>query len=197
MNKIYRKTYEQSILTINSHGTFDPTRFLGERFTVWKGPVDGDGLSGEEDRDGRNFMIGAIAFAQVSFETCLGEGESALVGEEKLKRLRKNNILCLGGDAFLSLWLDYLDNQEESILEWLRLNRGVNYLDFFGVILRKKHDELDSIRCVLALQWDADRLVWNYDVRWLAFNWMSIFPSVILSMKNEDFLLRSSYEGEV
>ena len=104
-----REAYDPSMLVINSHGTFDPTRFLGDRFTVWKGSVNGDGLVGEEDRDGRNFMVEFIRFSNIGFETCLEDGQVILPGEEKLRLLRRKNILCLGGDAFLSLWLDYVE----------------------------------------------------------------------------------------
>ena len=192
MDKVRRRIYEQSILPINSHGTFDPTKFLGDRFSVWKGPVDGDGMTGVEDRDGRNFMIGTIAFAHVKFETCLEDRGSGIFGEEKLKCLRKKNILCLGGDAFLSLWLNYKAENKKSILEWLRINRNIVYMDFFGVVLRKKHDDLGAMRCVLSLQYIHNE--WNWHVCWLAFNWMYVMPSIVLPMENDVFLLRSSHK---
>ena len=192
MDKARRRTYEDSILLINSHGTFDPVKFLGSRFSVWRGPVDGDGMTGDEDRDGRNFMIESIAFAHVKFETCLESGRSGIFGEEKLKRLKKRKVLCLGGDVFISLWLNYETTRDKSVLEWLRINRNIVYMDFFGLILRKEHDDLGAMRCVLALRYINNE--WTWHVCWLAFEWMYIMPSIVLPMENDVFSLRSSYK---
>jgi len=46
---------------------------------------------------------------------------------------------------------------------------------------------------VLTLQWNSIQSVWKYGVQWLAFDWMGICPSIVLMMKNEDFVLRPSF----
>jgi hypothetical protein len=46
----------KSILT----KSFDPVSFLGKGWATWKGPADGDGLSGEEDIDPRSLALSQI-----------------------------------------------------------------------------------------------------------------------------------------
>src|SRR3989344_4756087 len=44
---------------------FSPAEFIGKEWTVWKGPADGNGLGGEEDRDTREDTLSAIDWEQV------------------------------------------------------------------------------------------------------------------------------------
>jgi hypothetical protein len=146
---------------------FKPAEFLGEGWTVWKGPANGDGLSGEEDIDSRSLALSQIEIDKFLFEACLLEGESHITGEEKLRRLKaKPNFIRFGGNVFLGLWEDYQANKENSVLEWLYKNRGIKYLDFPGLILRSP----DGDRDVLYLGRRDDGR-WDWICRWLGGGW--------------------------
>jgi hypothetical protein len=156
---------EPKILRINPVAAFHPTEFIGKGWTVWKGPADGDGLSGEEELDTHSSSLNEVDFSRVLFESCLKEGEPSIKGEEKLRRLKATGNIQFGGNVFLSLWFDYIANRENSCLEWLRRNRNITYLDFFGFVLRGP----DGGRYVLCLYWLDSGWSWNAD--WLGFDW--------------------------
>lgn len=146
--------------------SFDSTEFIGKGWSVWKGPADGNGLEGDEDRDVREDDLAEIDWSHVEFETCLKEGESCITGEEKFCRLKKSGKICYGGRAFLSLWKDYQEKGESSVLENLYRTKGITYVDFFGLILRTS----DGYRRVLYLfRRDGGRWGWGY--YWLDRGW--------------------------
>lgn len=130
--------------------TFDPVTFpgLGKDWPVWKGLATGKGLEGEEDRDSRADALTQLDPTTIQFETCLKDEETRIRGEEKLSRLKKKtDRIRLSGNQFLALWSDYKARGKDSVLEWLRKNRGITYLDFFGLVLR----DPDGYRSVLYL----------------------------------------------
>lgn len=47
----------KNILFIDRSIPFNPAKFIGAGWTIWRGPADGDGLSGEEDHDERSLAI--------------------------------------------------------------------------------------------------------------------------------------------
>lgn len=123
---------------LNPAKSFSPTKFMGKGYTTWKGPADGDGLSGEEDVDSRSFALSKIEIANFVFERdYLREEESFAKGEDKLRRLKeKTNHIRFGGNVFLSLWLDYKANTRNSIVEWMYQNMNVTSMGFFGQVIR-------------------------------------------------------------
>ncbi len=143
---------EPKVLRLDSSHNFDPAEFIGQGWTVWRGPKDGNGLEGEEELDVKESNLAEIDFGQVLFETCLREGETSIKGEEKLQRMIAFGNIRLGGKAFLDLWLDWQANKENSVLEWLHRNRQITYLDFFGLVLRSPSGN----RYVLYLYRDDD-----------------------------------------
>ncbi len=145
--------------------TFNPAEFINKDWLVWKGPANGDGKSGDEDRDVREDALSEIDWSKVDFDDCLEEGESSITGEEKLCRMKESGKILLGGRAFLTLWQDYQKNGEASVLEQLRKTQGITYVDFFGLVLR----DPDGNRCVLYLFFDGEQWRWNY--YWLRFGW--------------------------
>lgn len=154
--------------------TFNPTEFLGEGWSVWKGPADGDGLEGEEDCDKRADELEVVDWEQVFFETHLKEGETSIQGEEKLKRAKASGNIQLGAKHFLSLWDDYQQNGKNSILEKLRA-KGITRIYFFGTVLRLP----SGGRCVLCLYFGGGR--WSWGCSWLGGRWVSNDPSVSLA----------------
>src|SRR3989344_9625463 len=53
------------ILRPDSSLTFNPTEFVGQGWTAWKGPADGDGLTGKEAIDSRAPALTEIDFSKV------------------------------------------------------------------------------------------------------------------------------------
>lgn len=127
--------------------------FKDQNWSVWLGPINGNGKSGEPDHDPRALSLTTVDFAQVNFLTCLIDGQTSIKGEDKLALLKQHaSLIRLGGQQFQALWQDYQQNKEKSVLEWLRRTKGINYLDFLGLILRYP----DGSRYVLYLCWDGD-----------------------------------------
>jgi len=153
---------------------FDPAEFLGKGWQTWKGPVKGNGQSGEEDIDLRTLSLSEIEIAKFLFETCLREGEEMIPGEEKLRRLKeeKPGFIRFGGNVFLGLWLDYQVNKENSVLEWLFRNLKIGSMDFFGQILRHP----SAVRQVLVLMRRGNNN-WRWDTSWLENASLSNRPS--------------------
>jgi len=155
---------------------FDPSEFFDEGWMIWKGSADGDGLSGEEDMDKQSVTFSKIELASLLFETCLGEGEGPIKGEEKLRRLKEKPLIRLDGTVFMGLWLDYQANKENSVLEFLYRSRGITYMDFFGLVLRRPVGD----RGVLCLCRYASG-EWRYRYRWLEDDWSASGVSAVLA----------------
>jgi hypothetical protein len=146
---------------------FNPAEFIGQGWSVWKGPADGDGLSGEEDVDERSLALSQIEIDKFLFEACLQGDENSITGEEKLRRLKvKPDFVRFGANVFLGLWLDYQANKENSVLEKLYREKKITYLDFPGLVLRSPHGD----RFVLYLyRNDGGQGGWDYG--WLDLDW--------------------------
>ena len=152
---------------------FNPAEFLGNGWTTWKGPADGDGLAGEEDIDSRSLALSEIEIAKFVFETCLKAGEKSIKGEEKLRRLKeKPDFIRFGGNVFFGLWLDYQANKENSILEWFYRNLKISFMDFPGQVLR----DPDGDRLALDL-YRSDGGEWHWLYYWLGRDWHADHPS--------------------
>ncbi|PIR92227.1 hypothetical protein COU01_02985 [Candidatus Falkowbacteria bacterium CG10_big_fil_rev_8_21_14_0_10_44_15] len=153
--------------------SFDPGTFLGESWTIWKGPIDGGGLSGEEDIDPRSLALSQIEITKFLFETCLKTGENWITGEERLRRLEeKPSFIRFGGNVFLGLWLDYQANGRDSALEAIYRSRGIKFLAFFGLVLRSP----EGRRAVLCFcRFGGGKWDWHY--LWLVYQWNAYRPS--------------------
>ena len=153
---------------------FDPAEFLGKGWQTWKGPVNGNGHSGEEDIDLRTLTLSEIEIAKFLFETGLREGEETIPGEEKLRRLKeeKPGFIRFGGNVFLGLWLDYQVNKENSVLDGLYRNLKINFIDFFGQILRRPNGTREAL-CLMRLGGGK----WRWDCSWLENIWFASRPS--------------------
>lgn len=160
----------KSILT-NLTKPFNSAEFIGKDWATWKGPIDGDGLSGDEDIDPRSMTLTEV---ELAFETCLLEGEKSITGEEKLRRLKeKPGFIRFGGTVFYALWLDYQANKENSVLEWIYRNFKISFMDFMGQVLRSPRGR----RSVLSL-YRLDGGGWRWHYSWLGLQWDADYPSV-------------------
>jgi hypothetical protein len=159
---------EPKVIKLDFSKQFNPAEFIGGDWKIWRGPADGGGLKGNEDLDIRSLALAEVNLALAVLETCLKEGETSIGGEEKLNRLKTlEQKIRLGGNVFLALWQDWQANKENSCLEWLRKNREVISLDFFGLVLRDPHGS----RYIPCLYWRDGQWCWNY--RWLDSTWNS------------------------
>jgi hypothetical protein len=113
-----------------------------------------------------------INVSSMIFETCLKDGETVISGEESLLRQKaKNGFIRFGANVLRGLLLDYQANKENSVLEFLYYTKNIQYLYFFGTILRnsdgyhgvlylyRNDDGVWSWRCdLLRSDWDSERL---------------------------------------
>jgi len=159
---------------------FNPTEFIGEEWTIWRGPSDGNGLEGKEDCVTEPEVVD---FDEILIETYHLQGdETSVHGEEKMKRARASKNRQLGGRAFLALWNNWkackaVGKPEDSILEKLRrANKIGNIIYFFGFTLR---DGIGS-RVALYLIFSGKCWGWVYD--WLGKPWPDDISTACLSV---------------
>jgi hypothetical protein len=147
---------------------FDPHQFLCQkyeprvyrRFEVWRGSLDGFEEGGTEEIDIRSLGITELKLTSIILESCLRKNERYITGEERLRRLKKEKpeMIRLGANAFLGLWLDYLAQGDNSGLEWLYRNRGIEIIDFYGIVLRGRGCD------VLYLHRDNFEKKWSWNI---------------------------------
>ena len=129
-----------------------------------------------EDRDERSVTLKEVDFANVRFVFSLNEDENCIRGKEKLHRLKTNNDIRLGATVFMGLWNDYLANEENSVLEYLRKKEIIgHYVDFFGTIFLYLVDY-----GVLYFYYTHATGKWNYAVHYLKYDWDSENLSAVL-----------------
>jgi len=156
-------------LSIDCSKNINLTEFPGKDWTTWRGPVNGDGLSGEKNIDYRSLTLTEIKVSSLIFETCLdSERISAHIGGcGKLCELRKKqDTISLGGNVFLGLWRDYQVNKKNSILELLWRTRRISYLDFFGLVLRAPGGRSGILNLTR-----SDNGEWKRGWSWLSWAW--------------------------
>ncbi len=153
------------VLAIDRTKKFNPTTFIGPGWTIWRGPANGDGLYGDMEQDLDSLALKEVDWA--NFETFLHPGETSITGEEKFAQLKKSGKIVLDALVGEALLVDYKSRGSASVLENLRRERGIKYLDFFGTILRNP----DGGRCVLYLCSVGGQ--WHWRVRRLSDRWHS------------------------
>lgn len=163
--------------TLNCTSTFNPSSFLGEQWSLWRGPRNGNGADGEIDQSERSLQLEKIDWSKVQFVHCLQNDEQILSGETKIQRLKESGDIYLGGNAFLSLWLNYQEAKNHSVLEWLNHAQGITCIDFMGSVLRNK----DGHRYVLYLYRDDTDWKWScwgslHDLKWERHNLTGTIP---------------------
>lgn len=132
---------------------FSHTDFLGNDWSV-------------VERDEREDGFKEMDWSKVDYETCLKEGETVITGEEKLKRLKAGGKIRLGGRAFLTLWNDYQEKKEASVLEQLYKTKGMTYVDFFGLLLQTPVGRR-GVLCLCRVNGG----IWNWHYRWFGHDW--------------------------
>jgi hypothetical protein len=159
------------IIKIDRSKPFDLTKFLGAGRTIWKGPANGDGLTGKEDQDSRSLAITELDLSKIQFRDMLKSSETCVNGEEKQRRLVKAQYACLDIKVFLRLW-------EKKVLipsYWKELLGGkTRFIYFDGTKLRSPCGH----RCVLCLYYAGGR--WRRCYDYLSDDFGADGPSAVL-----------------
>ena len=80
---------------------FNPSEVIGSSWFFWRGPKDGNGSEGEEERDKVSLALTEVDFAKIDFFNCLKENETSINGKEKLS---VSGNLAAKSTAQPSLW---------------------------------------------------------------------------------------------
>lgn len=167
---------EPRILPIDRFKPFNPAEFIGAGWSIWRGPADGNGLVGEEERDYRSSTLNQLDLSKVQLATCLKQGESVTTGEERLKRLKADGRIRLDENAFQAFW-----NNKEAIPSRFkeRVNGNIQFIFFDGVLLRSPRGN----RCALYLDFGSGGS-WGWDYSWLDRGRHVHDPSAVLASQN-------------
>jgi hypothetical protein len=144
-------------LIIDRSKAFDPAKFIGSGWTIWKGPRDGYGLKGEEAQDKRSLAMTEFNLVKAILQTGLEEGETSITGEVKLARLLQQ---ATQADARVAQAL--FEEEGQTTLRWMHKHLGVTWMEFLGTELRRS----DGHRYALYLYRNGDGS-WDWRYRWL------------------------------
>ena len=159
---------------------FDPAPFIGAGWTTWRGPINGNGLEGEEECDKRSLALQEVDFTQARFVDGLKEGEKTVKGEEKLRRMRESGDILLDPGFAVTL----LNEPGQATLEWYYKTTGKTYLDFMGRILRNPNGNR-YVLCVFRSgggQWGWRFFFWLGD-GWFADDLSASLATLFISLR--------------
>lgn len=163
---------EPKIVKIDRTKPFNPAEFIGAGWSVWRGPADGDGLTGEEEQDPRSLALTELDLTKVKLETCLCKDEPSVTGEERLRRLREAGRIRLDAKVFET----FRRNPYLIPKQWKeKTNGNITYVFFDGTVLRSP----DGRRFTLCLYWRDGQ--WRWDYRWLDRGRSAFRPSAVLA----------------
>lgn len=169
-------------LTIDRSKLFDPAEFVGEGWTIWRGPENGNGLDGQEDWDVRLLALTKLDLSKVHLEHMLTNDELKskkpyIDGEEKHRRLKNIGHIRLDPKVLQTL----LENEKLIPESWKKKTNGyTTYVFFDGIVLRGP----GGLRSVLSLCWLAGG--WRWHCRCLGYGFRARHPSAVLaSIKNK------------
>lgn len=156
-----------TILAVDRSVPVNFVELLGdEGWSIWKGPVDGDGLAGEEQQDPCALSLTEIDLSNINFFPTLRHGEGILSGKENLRRLKAAG--CILPDAKVCETL--LKNEHLIPTSW---NEKEIY--FFGTILRSPGGD----RCVLCIRRDGEK--WECSFYWFGGSiWYAALSNAVL-----------------
>lgn len=167
---------EPCILPIDRSKPFNPAEFIGAGWSIWRGPADGNGLVGEEERDYRSNTLIQLDLSKVQLATCLKPKELVTTGEERIKRLKADGRVRLDENAFKAFW----ENQALIPSRFKeRVNSNIQFIFFDGVVLRSPNGD----RCALYFCF-SDYGSWDWDFRWLGGGRSVCSPSAVLASQN-------------
>lgn len=167
---------EPCILSIDRFKSFNPAKFIGAGWSIWRGPADGNGLVGKEERDYRSSTLTHLDLSNVQLATCLKPNERAMTGKERIKRLKTDGRVRLDENVFKTFW----ENQALIPSRFKeRVNGKIQFIFFDGVELRSPLGG----RCTLCLYFGGDG-AWGWDCHWPGLDRDVRSPSAVLASQN-------------
>ena len=136
---------------------FDPTTFFGKGFTVWRGPLSGDGLKGKPRVSLASTALEEINFEDVRIILC---SEDLHLYRTELKLHKKRSII-LGSTVYAGLIKDYESRKKEhnKILTKLYHYKGIGRIKFTGDVFRDPQGHA----IILTMQLAAGGWQWSYE----------------------------------
>lgn len=164
---------ESKIISIDRTVPFNPAEFIGEGWTFWRGPADGNGLEGDLEQDSRSLALTEVDISKILLEVHLNGKETYTTGEERLKRLIATDRIRLDLGVFKTLW----DNKALIPTRFKeKTNGNTTYIFFDGQTLRDPNGK----RCTLCLFLGGDG-AWYWYVDWLDDRRRVNNPSAVLA----------------
>ena len=140
-----------------------------EPFNLAQFMVQGSSI---EEQDERALVITEVDLSKIRLETTLKPGETPVIGEERLKRLKKAGHIRLDAKVFQTLW----ENQSLIPEKWKeKTNGNTTYIFFDGTVLRRPSGN----RCALYLYWFGGEWLWYCN--WLDRDFDASNPSAVLA----------------
>lgn len=134
------QVFKPSILKIDRTNPFDPAKFIGESWSIWRGPKDGNGLEGDEEQDARSLAITELDLTKLITQTGLEGDESKVAGEVKLARLL---LKAIQADAKIAQAL--CKEKGQTNLRWLHNVLNLTWIEFSGTTLRSPYGQRHSL----------------------------------------------------
>lgn len=135
---------ETRVVAIDRANPFNPAEFIGEGWSFWKGPANGNGLEGDPEQDSRSLELTEVDISKILLETHLKDGESYTTGDERIERLIHAERILLDLGVFKTLW----DKKVLIPARFKEKTKGnTTYIFFDGQTLRGP----DGYRCTLCL----------------------------------------------
>jgi hypothetical protein len=123
------------VIRINRRQLFDPLRFIERRcFQI-------------AEQDERSVILDEIDASKISLESMLN-GETAISGEEHLKRLKQTGYVRLGASIFQTLW----ENQHLIPEHWKGTLKDRKHIFFDGTVLKNRCG-----RYAISMCWSIDK----------------------------------------
>ncbi len=158
--------------------TFDPAKFIGNGWTIWKGDPTGEGLEGDEEQDAASLALAEVDFRtltqEANFLTGLEGTETVVTGEDKRDRLI---VKATQADARIGQAL--FEEKGQTTLRWLYDTLKITWFELLGTTLRNS----DGDRSALYLHRQDDGS-WGWDYRWLGFGRRTDSPALSLASKS-------------
>ncbi len=163
---------ESNIIQIDRSQPLTPN-FIGNGWTIWRGPANGNGLRGKDDQDERSLALTKLDLTKVQFETTLKKNENCVGGKERHNRLRKMGYIRLD----IKIRQTLFENETLIPESWKdNINGYCRYIFFDGTFLRNP----DGQRCVPYMCWRNGE--WILSDRWIDMDFGVGDPSAILAI---------------
>ena len=167
-----RDLVDLNVLQVDRAKPFDPRSFIGQGWTIWKGSINGNGLSGEEEQDRVSLELSKIPLKDILAVSSLKSGESYITGEEALRRLHSGKNICLDANVAKGLY----EEEGQTSLRWLYTHRGIEWVEFPGTTLRYANGNRYSLYL-----YRSDDGSWRWDYYYLGIDRDVSYPAAVLS----------------